>query len=251
VQAEPPPAIVDARRTPPPKAVPAPPYSNGPIYVDVQVKNASSKAVDTELTIERPVSFSPLTLAPVAKVPVKIDPYGSTWVTYADPEGLRASCGATPYKATLGTGATKRVLLTPSCTFAIEPVEPAPVLAAARANKLSYGAPSIASAPTACGQSLKVTAPLSNKSAANAAGVTLRLDTPESGASGPTSPTVDVPAGGATPPLHVGWNNFDPKGPGNFTLRIEGGNVPTFQPGWALKVTRACQVGASVGDWNP
>ena len=255
VQADMPPVIADARRTPTPKGLPNAPYASGPIYVDVQVKNPSSKALDTELTVERPVSYSPLSFAQVAKVPVRIEPYGSSWLTYADPEGLRASCGASPYKVTLGTGAIKRVLLTPSCSFAIETVDPVSALPpdtrqAARANKLSYGAPSLTDAPTKCNQLLKVRAPLLNKSASNATGVMLRLDTPEAGTFGPTSPSVDVAAGGSSPPLDVGWNNFDPKSPGNFTLRVEGGNVPIYQPGWALKVSRACQVSASVGEWN-
>jgi hypothetical protein len=242
-----PPSISDVRRTPSPTKNSVPGYSEGPISYDAEIYNPSTSALDTELSVHRtsPIPGSgngPL----VTKVSVRVDATSRAWVTFVDPDGVRNGCSNTFLKADLATGASRKIITKPSCTYSHEVFEPLANIPmetkiALRANKVAYVNPTLTSAPK-CGQDLGVKATLVNASALKADNARLVLDLPNTSETAKSS-AVDVNPGSSSAPLTI-TQTMDSvfATPGTYTLKIEGGGPPVYQPNWHVKVSRLCTI---------
>lgn len=219
-------------------------YVDGELPYDIELRNHRDEAVSSNLQIKALVGA---TWQDLPKVPFQLGPKQKGTVRIVAPNGLLGgSCAPTFHRVAVEGGPWRQIRTTPTCKFktaTVDPTAPVPpdTKAAQRKGRLFYFSPNLVAAPV-CGVPMMLSASVKNQSSSNAEGARLTVVGPEQREN--KGPAFNLAAGATTPSpvdalgLFVGEQ-------GNYTLRVDA-NVPTYQTGWYVKVTRECGVSAAL-----
>jgi hypothetical protein len=223
-------------------------YAEGPVSLEVEIKNPGSKPLETNLLLDRMIRARP---APqeggrLASVAVRVPAGGATTVTIADSRGIEA-CDPTFDRLTLEGGPSTFVKLQPSCAFGVKTINPNEGLAPDRlvsqqSGKLSYDTAFLPFRTARCGAAIVFEATARNRGSARATNVRWRVTSPDGEAVASLEPFELAP--GANKTSRSG-QQFKGRS-GRWQLDIEGTGVSIYQPGFKADVTKLCSVVAEL-----
>ena len=240
-----PPHIASAKRTG------RPGYVSGAINYEVEIVNPTPTPLETNLVVDRLVQTKSVAdeRGRITRVPVNVPANGRATVPFTDATGIGEVCGTTYNRMSLETGTSTRTLkVVPTCVFGAKTGDPMAGLPPDRRvqqaeGRLGYHTPKLETRQITC-SGAKVSATMRNRSTTAARAATIELVGPNNERP-PGLSKVDVPPGAdreITTYLVPGSGTHFEGQMGRWTLRVEGGGVPTHQPGWYIDVSRLCSL---------